>query len=220
MHGDLTTEAFDYDGKRNVSAYIPANAARAIVFCGDGELISSWGEDIEAAGLPPTMVVGVHHVADETLRLNEYSPGFDPARFNAHEDFLINEVRSWASSRFGVALPVERTAVFGVSAGGELALALGIRNSNIFGAILSASPGAGYRPPNPMPQQIPRTYLVAGENEPFFLENAQRWANALQDNGNDVVMVQRNGGHDEEMWRIEFPRMVSWAFGFSRNSGE
>lgn len=215
MHGGIRTKAFAYDNERTVSIYVPTNSAEAIVYCGDGELISDWGADIEAAGLPPTMVVGVHRSDDETLRLHEYSAGFDAERFNAHEDFLINEVRPWVCAQFGVTLPIERTAVFGVSAGGELALALGIRNPNIFGAILSASPGAGYRPPNPMPQEVPRTYLVAGKEEPFFLENAQRWAHALQNSDNEFVMIQGNGGHDEKMWRSEFPKMVSWAFGFS-----
>ena len=64
-----------------------------------------------AADVPSTMIVGVHHLADETLRLHEYSPGFDPERFAAHEEFFVGDVRHWARSRFGVALPPDRTAV-------------------------------------------------------------------------------------------------------------
>src|SRR4029434_1246384 len=90
----------------------------AIVFAGDGQMISQWGGLLEAAEVPSTMIVGVHRLADETLRLHEYSPGFDPERFAAHETFFVGDVRRWARSRFGVALPTERTAVFGVSAGG------------------------------------------------------------------------------------------------------
>src|SRR5207248_2327748 len=77
---------------------------------------------------------------DETLRLHEYSPGkstaafaFDPERFAAHEKFFVEDVRRWAQSRFGLALPVDRTAVFGVSASGELALAMGLRYPDIYG---------------------------------------------------------------------------------------
>ena len=77
--------------------------------------------------------------------------------------------------------PHERTAVFGVSASGELALAIGLRHPDVYGAIFCASPGAGYRPPRVMPNPVPRTYLVAGTLEPFFLENATRWAVALRD---------------------------------------
>jgi len=148
---DLVTETFDYDGGRQVTVYVPSAPPQALVFAGDGQLISQWGDDVAAAGGPSTMIVGVHRLADETLRLHEYSPGFDPERFAAHERFFVEEVREWTRSRFGVALPKERTAVFGVSASGELALALGLRRPDVYGAIFCASPGAGYRPPAVMP---------------------------------------------------------------------
>ena len=115
-------------------------------------------------------------------------------------------------SRLGIALPAERTAVCGVSAAGELALALGLRHPAIYGAVFCASPGAGYRPPDPMPSRLPRTYFVAGTLEPFFHENATRWAEALRDAGADVVMTERAGSHGDAFWREEFPLMVSWAF--------
>ena len=139
-------------------------------------MISQWGGVLEAPGLPPTMIVGVHRLADETLRLHEYSPKFDPERFAAHERFFVEDVGAWARSRFGLTLPSGRTAVFGVSAGGELALALGLRHPEIYGAIFSASPGAGYRPPDAMPNRLPRsctasTWHTHGNISPG------RWAN-------------------------------------------
>jgi hypothetical protein len=85
--GEVVTETFDYDGGRQVTVYIPADPPEAVVFAGDGQLISQWGGVLEAASVPPTMIVGVHRPADETLRLHEYSPGFDPERFAAHEEF-------------------------------------------------------------------------------------------------------------------------------------
>jgi hypothetical protein len=88
-----------------------------------------------------------------------------------------------------------------------------LRHPDLYGAIFSASPGAGYRPPDVMPTPLPLTYLVAGTQEPFFLENAARWAVALRDAGADVVMSERDAGHDDSMWRGEFPLMVEWAFG-------
>jgi enterochelin esterase-like enzyme len=159
------------------------------------------------------MVVGVHRSIDETVRLHEYSPGFDPHRFAAHETFLVDEVRLWTSTRFGASLPAERTATLGVSAGGELALALGLRHPQVFGAVLCASPGAGYQPPGDMRVRLPRAYFVAGTQEPFFLENATRWAMALRAGGADIVMEERVGSHGDSFWRREFPRMVAWAFG-------
>ena len=77
--------------------------------------------------------------------------------------------------------------MFGVSAGGELALAMGLRHPGVYGAVFCASPGAGYRPPGVMPRPVPRAYLVAGTLEPFFLENATRWAVALRAAGADVA---------------------------------
>ena len=159
------------------------------------------------------MVVGTHRLTDETLRLQEYSPRFDPDRFAAHERFFVDDVRRWTASRFGLALPAERTAVFGVSASAELALALGLRHPNVYGAVFCASPGAGYQPPSVMPRSLPRAYLVAGTLEPFFLENAKRWTAALRDAGADVVMSERSGSHGDAFWQEELPLMVEWAFG-------
>jgi enterochelin esterase-like enzyme len=211
--GELVTETFEYDGGRDVTVYVPPRPPEAVVFAGDGQLISPWARVLEAADLQSTMIVGAHRLDDETLRLHEYSPVFDAQRFAAHEKFFVEDVRRWVRSRFGVALPAERTAVFGVSAGGELALALGVRHPEVYEAVFCASPGAGFRPPEVMASWIPRVYLVAGTLEPFFLENAARWATALRDAGADVLMTERVGAHGDAFWQEEFPLMVAWAFG-------
>jgi pimeloyl-ACP methyl ester carboxylesterase len=117
---------------------------------------------LEKADVPPTMIAGVHGLTGEMLRLHEYSPSFEPERFAAHEKFFVEDVRQWTESQFGVVLRTERTAVLGVSAGVELALALGLRHPHVYGAVLCASPGGGYKPPGVMPSPLPRTYLVAG----------------------------------------------------------
>lgn len=212
MAGELVTETFAYDGGRQVTVYVPPEPPEAVVFAGDGQRISRWGGFLEAADVPPTMIVGVHGPADETSRLHEYSPAFDAERFAAHEEFFVGDVRRWVGSRFGVALPAERTAVFGVSAGGELALALGLRHPDIYGAVFSGSPGAGYEPSGEMPGRIPRVYLVAGTLEPFFLDNANRWATALREAGADVVMRERVASHGTALWQGEFALMAEWAF--------
>jgi enterochelin esterase-like enzyme len=213
VRGELVTETFEYDAGRPVTAYVPPDPPEAVVFAGDGQLIAPWGGVLEAADVPPTMIVGAHRVDDEMLRLHEYSPAFDPVQFAAHETFFVEDVRRWVATRFQVALPAARTAVFGVSASGELALALGLRHLDIYGAIFCASPGGGYRPPEPMPPVLPRTYLVAGTLEPFFLKNATRWARALGNGGADVVMTERVGSHGDAFWQEELPLMVAWAFG-------
>ena len=211
--GHFVTETFDYDHGRQVTVYVPPAPPEAIVYAADGQMISAWGSFLETEDVPPTMIVGVHRVAGETLRLHEYSPRFDPERFAAHEKFFVEDVGAWVRSRFAATLPSARTAVFGVSAGAELALALGLRHPDWYGAIFAASPGGGYRPPDAMPGPLPRAYLVAGTQEPFFLDNAARWAAALRQAAPGVVLSQRAAGHDATMWRREFPLMIRWAFG-------
>ena len=196
------------DGRSRCTFHDPPEA---IVFAGDGQGISKWGRMLEKADVPSSMIVGVHGLTDETLRLHEYSPGFEPERFAAHEKFFVEDVLRWTEVRFGVALPPERTAV-SASAGGELALALGLRHPDVYGAVFCASPGGGYKPPGVMPSPLPRIYLVAGTQEPFFLENAKRWADALRCAHADVVMYERDGSHGGAFWQEEFPLMVAWAF--------
>lgn len=216
--GGLVSRTFDYDGGRTVTVYVPPAPPEAVVFAGDGQLIAQWGTDLDAVTGPPTMIVGAHRPDDEHLRLQEYvcngdSDWADPQRFAAHEKFLVEDVRQWVGSHFGVALPAERTAVCGVSASGELSLAMGVRHPDIYGVVFCASPGGGYRPPAVMAGPLPRAYLVAGTREPFFRRNATRWANALHQAGADVMMTERDGSHGDAFWRHEFPLMVAWAFG-------
>jgi enterochelin esterase-like enzyme len=212
--GKLVTETLNFDGGRQVTAYIPSSQPEAIIFAGDGHQVPQWASVLEASSnMRSTMIVGTHRLEDEMLRLQEYSPVFDATRFSAHEQFFIEYVRQWAYSQIKVTLPAQQTAVFGVSAGGELALAMGVRHPDIFGTVLCASPGGGYKPPKVM-LKPPRSYLVAGTLEPFFLENARAWTEALRTAGAEVIMTERVGSHGDAFWKQEFPLMVSWAFGY------
>lgn len=214
IQGELITETFDYAGGRQVRVYLPPDPPEAVVYAGDGQLISRWGHYLEAAKVPPTMIVAVDRTAEanEEARLREYSPAFDEQRFTACERFFAADVRRWVHSRFGHTLPAERTAVCGLSAGAEFALAMGLRHPNIYRFVFAASPGGGYRPPAVLPSSLPRAYLVAGTLEPFFLDNATRWADALRDAGAEVVMTEQVGKHGDPFWAEEFPLMVAWAF--------
>lgn len=58
--GRLVTERFEYDGGRQVTAYVPLAPPEAVVFAGDGQLITSWGGALESAHLPPPRSSLVH----------------------------------------------------------------------------------------------------------------------------------------------------------------
>ncbi len=210
--GKLITERFDYDGGRQVTVFLPTGRPEVVVFSGDGQLISGWGQYLEAANLPPTMIVGAHRTddKDEMARIREYSAGFDRDLFAAHEHFFVHDVREWVQSKFDIHLPARRTVVSGVSASAEFALAMGLRHPELYGAVFAASPGAGYRPPSPLPSVLPRVYLTAGTLEPFFLDNATRWVEALRAGGADVVLSEQVGDHGDSFWQAEFVKMLSW----------
>jgi hypothetical protein len=94
----IVTETLEYDGGRQVTAYVPPAPPEAIIFAGDGQVIAPWGSVLETADLPPTMIVGAHRLRDETLRIhapgeNTSSFAFDPERFAAHERFFVEDVR-------------------------------------------------------------------------------------------------------------------------------
>lgn len=210
--GRTVTEVLPYDGGRQVTVYLPPASPSAVVFTSDGPAAAEWGDLVAAANTPPTAIVAVHGLPDERQRLEEYSPAFNEERFAAHEMFFVEEVRTWVRETFDINMPSERTAIFGASAGGELSIALGLRHPDVYGVILTGSPGAGYKPPQSLPVHIPRTYLVAGTQEPFFLQNAERWARALENAGGEVLLAQRDANHAPGLWRDEFPRMVERAF--------
>lgn len=211
--GELVTESFGYDGGRDVTVYLPSRPPEAVVFAADGGWhIPRLVDALESADAPSTMIVGVHGRDDDDGRFSEYVPVVDEARFAAHEAFVLGEVVGWVASRFGFEVGAERTAVWGASLGGEFALAMGVRHPDVFGAVFSASPGGGYRPPATFEGALPLFYLVAGQQEPFFAENAKRWLDAVSAASGDVVMNVRDGDHGGAFWFDEFPLMVSWAF--------
>lgn len=213
--GALVTESFGYDGGRAVSVSVPPAPPDAVVFAADG----GWHTErlvaaLDAGAATSTMIVGVHGRDEDEGRFSEYVPGVDDARFAAHEAFVLEDVVGWVRSRFGVSLGAERTGVWGASLGGEFALAMGVRHPDVFGAVFSASPGGGYRPSAALVSGVlPSIYLVAGEQEPFFAENARRWLDAVRDADGRAVMEVRDGDHGGAFWYEEFPRMVSWGFG-------
>ena len=212
MAGELITETFGYDGGRQVAVYLPAGRPEAVVFASDGQLISQWGGDLEAADVPPTMVVGVHPSADEWLRLHEYSPGFDQDRFAAHEKFFVDDVRRWVGSRFGVAPPANTR---------PCSASRPVANSRWRSGwdTRTSTVRSSARHPAAVTDHLPccRARFRASTSSPahwsrFSSRTPTLWADALRAAGADVVLTERVGGHGDAFWREEFPLMVAWAF--------
>lgn len=215
LRGSLVTETFTFGHGRRATAYVPPAPPESVVYAADG----GWHTEQLARALegsaasPSTMVVGVHGLEDDDGRLHEYVEEFGGERFEGFVRFFVEDVRAWVRSELEVGFAPERTAVWGASLGGELALALGVRHPDIFGVVLCASPGGGFTPASVgLPTAVPRTYLVGGTQEQWFLDNARRWADALSAAGGDVVIEERDGEHGGSFWYDEFPPMVSWAF--------
>jgi hypothetical protein len=77
---ELVGEVLDHDGGRQLTAYVPPGRPEAVAFAADGQGVSQWRPSLETADAPSAMIVGVHGLTDETLRLAEYSPAFDAER--------------------------------------------------------------------------------------------------------------------------------------------
>jgi len=211
--GDAITTTLDYDGGRVVTAHVPEDGIDAVVFAADGGWHGARLVDaLERAGATSVAVVAVDGMPHDEGRFSEYVPGIDDGRFAAHESFFVDDVRTWVESAIDVELGSQSTAVWGASLGAEFALAMGMRHPDVFGAVFSASPGGGYRPPIAFASALPAVYLVAGSDEPFFAENAKRWLEALEGASADVIMHVRKGDHGGAFWYEELPLMVAWAF--------
>jgi len=52
--------------------------------------------------------------------------------------------------------------------------------------------------------------LITERLEPFFRDNATRWATALRDAGADVVTTERIGSYGDMFWQEELPLMVAF----------
>ena len=213
LAGSLFTQRFAFDGGRSATVYLPPDSPEVLVYTVDG----AWHTEQLAAALeaaaesPSTMVVGVDGLDDDDGRLHEYIEAFGGERFEAFERFFVEEVRSWVVAELKVESTTARTAVWGASLGGEFALAMGLRHPDVYGLVFCASPGGGFTPTAAGSlSEAPRTYLVSGTREHWFLENANRWADAFSEAGVDVVIEQRDGEHGDVFWYEEFPRMVTW----------
>ncbi|MCI0709719.1 MAG: hypothetical protein L0154_06100 [Chloroflexi bacterium] len=221
----LDSEFLD-DGTRQITVYLPPeydeNGEYPVVYLSDGSVVWSYSPIVEAAILngdvPHLILVGIHaHPPDPTGQFNfrghEYLPWLDEETdfFENHEQFVIEEVIPWAEERFAVATDRNQRAIFGLSDGASFSLTMAQNHPDLFGNALVFS--LGWSGAEYLPTEEPiRYYLVTGTLETAFFEATTRWAEVLDEEDVQHVLKVRVSGHNQHLWREEFPAAVAWIF--------
>jgi|SRR5579863_1180243 len=214
--------------ERRVSIFLPPGFQREagtypVVFCADGGSVPAFGMRMTRAmrdGLvPATILIGVHNSPD--ARAEEYLPGVDRERFDAHAEFFSRTVVDWAHAELDLPADPRSTAVFGVSNGGAFAIAMGLLHPGQFGNVIAFSVAKSpTRPPlqTSRPDSLPRFYMAAGRTgrENSFRRHTAALAKILQRRGIDCTYSAKEGDHDFEFWQSELPAALNWVFGSTR----
>jgi enterochelin esterase-like enzyme len=207
-------------GERKLTVYQPPGAGRPVPGCvlADGESVQGFAPTlesaIEAGAVPPVLLVGLHNAPGaltpvSDLRAQEYLPGYNRRRFDAHLLFVTSEVLPWADERFG---PVAGPWVAaGFSNGAAWAIAAAQRRPDLIGAVAALSAGV-------VPRQIRsaarsagvRHYLAAGTLEPGFRRSTREWAERLNRAGLACRHEEWTGGHDQAWWEQQLPVALGW----------
>ena len=193
----------------------------------DGESVREFAPTldsaIEAGAVPPVLLVGLHNAggvltSGSDLRAQEYLPGHNRRRFDAHLRFVTGEVLPWADERFG---PVDGPWIAaGFSNGAVWAIAAAQRRPELIGAVAAFSAGV-------VPKRISgaarsagvRHYLAAGTLEPGFRRSTREWAERLDRAGLACRHEEWIGGHDQVWWGQQLPIALGWLLGTGISTG-
>jgi enterochelin esterase-like enzyme len=224
LEGAVDEHAFDsfaLRAQRTVTVYRPPGAKGRLPGCvlADGESVPGFARVLEpaiAAGtVPPVVLVGVHNAAGASgrwwpdRRAEEYLPGVNRRRFDAHLQFVTSEVIPWAASQsVGTAGP---WTAAGFSNGGAWAIAAAQRRADVFSKVAAFSVGV-------VPRQLSRQartarvrhYLAAGTLEAGFRQATGQWAQRLQRAGLPCRQHEWAGGHDSYWWHQQLPAALAW----------
>ncbi|MEO8314924.1 MAG: alpha/beta hydrolase-fold protein, partial [Pseudomonadota bacterium] len=128
----------------------------------------------------------------------------DPAQFERHMNFFVEELVPWAEKTHGVSSERRTRAAMGYSNGGAFVAALGLRYPQLFAAVLSFSPAMqlsfGSEPPVDS-SLMPRFLFSGGELESVFLTAARANAAWLKARGIDTSLKVYWSGHDTLQWQ-------------------
>lgn len=209
---------------RMVTVFAPnakgPSADSPVVFCADGHAVSAFAagvsREIESGNLPDVTLIGAH---SSTRRSQEYVPGIDRIRFQAHEQFFVDELTTWAASEFGIHLRASSCGIFGLSHGGAFAVTTGTRHSHRFGVVIAFS-----IPSMPTEfvkaldndQPLPRYYLAAGSREQGCRHSTAAIASILKKRNAACEHAKPAGRHDLRLWSSELSKALKWSFPFDQ----
>ncbi|MGH4123448.1 MAG: alpha/beta hydrolase [Clostridium sp.] len=159
---------------------------------------------IESKRIPPTVCVFIASNSDryEELTCNEN-----------FSNFISQELMAWIYDNYNVTKEPQKTIIGGVSLGGLMASFIAIKNSNIFGNVLSQS-GSYWYEERWLTKEFEKTnklpinfYLNAGvledhpyDDEPIMMEAINNMRDVLLSKGYNVKYENFYSGHDYLSW--------------------
>ncbi len=199
---------------RQVRVWLPpghsASQRYPVIYIADGA--AEFGDELlaamQAGRLPAMVVVGIE--ADQAARFAEYvdfpkreGVPSDPARFAAHERFIIEELMPWAESTLGASKEPGSRTVAGSSNGADWAAAMALQHPDLFGRAIVMSPimVAQYAIPD---APGARFELSAGALEPPFALATACFAQRLNAKGGSVKLRWWPHTHAPEQWHAAF----------------
>ncbi|MEO8315420.1 MAG: alpha/beta hydrolase-fold protein [Pseudomonadota bacterium] len=207
---------------RLVSVYLPPGSDTRplpVLYLADGQDTAPFAAIVDsliASGKIARMaIVGVHagsYTGDPSkpfdLRLDdrsrEYLSNVDPAQFERHMNFFVEELMPWAEKAFGISSERRNRAAMGYSNGGAFVAALGIRHPQLFATVLPFSPAMPLSFESELPVDsslMPRFLFSGGELESVFLTTARANAAWLKARGVDTSLKVYWSGHDTLQWQ-------------------
>lgn len=155
--------------------------------------------------LPPVVCLGVDCISSNEGRADEYLPGHNAARFDAHMAFQVEELPAWTADELALSPYRHRRIVTGQSNGAAFAIWAGLERPDVFGHVLAFSVAGGPPPANLRLPDAPAAsfHLVAGTLEVFRRTTAV-WRDALDHRGISVQHTELVAGHDPALWDIAF----------------
>lgn len=217
-HSEGVITSLSLDEKRAYQLYLPPNYKTGkqlpIVIIGDGVslgyFIRQWEPLILEGKLNPFIAIGVlsgrrgvidpQKTYDFDIRNSDYIKNYSkgPQRFNAHLDFVTDELLPNITTKLEISAKPESTILMGGSSGGSFAMWGVLSRPDIFGHSVAMSPSG---PVNIDVSRLAASrhyYISAGSYEPNFHANAEFYQEALHAAGTMTDLKIYPDGHSSD----------------------